>query len=250
MEEKIEIDLKEFFGSLVNRIWLIILCGAVLGALVFAYTAAFVTPLYQANVSFYVNNSNVGQSLAGISSSDLDTSQKLVSTYVNILKSNTVLDRVAEEAGLNVSAEKLRGMISAAAMGETELFEVYVTHPDPVAAMNIANIIADVAPKEIAEIVEGSSTKVIDRARMPQSPKSPDLMKNTVVGFFAGVVLSALAVILHVMLDVRIKTEEDLKRICDAPVLGVIPVFNVQESEFYGYEVNAFQKRSSKAVKK
>jgi len=250
MEEKMEIDLGELFRSLVNRIWLIVLCAVILGAAAFAFTAAFVTPQYQAKVSFYVNNSNVGQSLAGITSSDLDTSQKLVATYVNILKSNTVLDRVAEEADLNVSAQKLRGMISAAPMGETEMFEVSVIHSDPVVATNIANIIAEVAPREIAEIVEGSSTKVIDRARVPQSPTSPNMTKSTVVGFFAGAVLAAIVVILQTILDVRIKTEEDLKRICEAPVLGVIPVFNIQSEEAYGYTANASQKQGGKAVKK
>lgn len=250
MEEKMEIDLGEILKTLINKVWLIILCAAILGGAVFIYTAGFVTPFYQAKVSFYVNNNNVGQSLAGISSSDLDTSQKLVATYVNILKSNTVLDRVAEEAGLDISAEKLRGWIAAQAMGDTELFEVYVTHPDPVVAANIANIIADVAPSEIAEIVEGSSTKVIDRARVPVSPSSPSLVKNTVIGFFAGAVLAAIAVVLQIMMDVRIKTEEDLKRICEAPVLGVIPDFNSQEGEGYEYVAGTSQKQSGKAVKK
>lgn len=249
MEESIEINLGEMLKTLVSKVWLVILCALIVGGGALVYTSGFVTPLYQAKVSFYVNNNNVGQSLAGISSSDLDTSQKLVATYVNILKSNTVMDRVAEEAGLNVSAEKLRSMITAKAMGETELFEVYVTHPVPETAANIANIIADVAPKEIAEIVEGSSTKVIDRARVPAAPCSPSLAKNTVLGFVIGAVLAATVVILQMMLDVRIKTEEDLKRICDAPVLGVIPDFSTQVGEGYEYGSKTSQKQSSKAVK-
>ena len=69
-------------------------------------------------------------------------------------------------------------------------------------------------------------------------------------GFFAGAVLAAIVVILQTILDVRIKTEEDLKRICDAPVLGVIPVFNIQTEEAYGYTANVSQKQGGKAVKK
>ena len=249
MEEKMEIDVGELLKALVKKLWFIILCAAVLGVGVFVYTAGFVTPLYQAKVSFYVNNNNVGQSLAGISSSDLDTSQKLVATYVNILTSNTVLARVAEEANLDISAEKLRNMISAKAMGETELFEVYVTHSDPETAANIANIIADVAPTEIAEIVEGSSTKVIDRARIPVAPSSPSFTRNTVFGFAVGAFFAVVVIILQTMMDVRIKGEEDLRRICDAPVLGVIPDFDSQAGEGYEYASSVPQKQGSKAVK-
>ena len=161
-----------------------------------------------------------------------------------------MLERVAEEAGLNVSAEKLRKWIHASAMGQTELFEVYITHSDPVVAANIANVIADVAPYEIAEIVEGSSTKVIDRARVPVAPTSPSLAKNVTRGCLVGVVLAVVAVVLQIVLDVRIKTEEDLKRICKAPVLGLIPDFNSQEGEGYEYVAGASQKQGGKAVKK
>ena len=48
-------------------------------------------------------------------------------------------------------------MITASAVNGTEIFEIVVTNPDNQKAELIANTIADVLPKKIANIVEGSS---------------------------------------------------------------------------------------------
>ena len=58
---------------------------------------------------------------------------------------------------------------------------------------------------------------------------------------------AVLAISLQVMLDVRIKDEEDLARICDAPVLGNIPDFNAQgKSSGYAYTSDAADRAGGK----
>jgi capsular polysaccharide biosynthesis protein len=221
-----ELDLKEVFSALIRRLWLIVLCAALAGGLMLIYTVAFVTPQYQASISVYVNNTaNGGQ--GGISSSDLATSQKLVATYINILKSDTVLDRVVASVDGDATAKEIREMIDSEAMGTTEVFQVKVTNEDPALAAQIANAIAEIAPKEIANIVEGSSARIVDYAKVPEEPHSPSVMKNTVLGAFVGILAAMAAIVLMVLLDVRVKSEADLRRLSDAPVLGVIPDYDM-----------------------
>lgn len=221
-----ELDLKEVFSALIRRLWLIVLCAALAGSLLLIYTVAFVTPQYQASISVYVNNTDA-EGKVGISSSDLATSQKLVATYINILKSNTVLEKVAESVDGKVTAEEIRRMLDSAAMGTTEVFQVKVSNEDPALAAQIANAIAEIAPKEIAKIVEGSSARIVDYAKVPEAPYSPSVLKNTVLGAFVGILVAMAVIVLMVLLDVRVKSEADLRRLCDAPVLGVIPDYDM-----------------------
>ena len=221
-----ELDLKEVFSALIRKLWLIVLCAALAGSLVLIYTVAFVTPQYQASISVYVNNTDA-EGKVGITSSDLQTSQKLVETYINILKSNRVMDKVAESVDGKVTAEQIRKMIDSAAMGTTEVFQVKVSNEDPALAAQIANAIAQIAPKEIANIVEGSSARIVDYAKVPEEPHSPSIMKNTVLGAFVGILAAMAAIVLTVLLDVRVKSEADLRKLSDAPVLGVIPDYDM-----------------------
>jgi len=250
MEQTIEIDVRAIFMALVRKLWLVVLLAGLGGVVLYAYTANFVTPMYTAKVSIYVNNSvNTGGN-SGISSSDLTTSQKLVKTYVNMIKSDTVLEKVAETTGLNITANQIRGMLTAKSIDNTEMFNVEITNADPVKAQLIANAVAQVAPGEIANFVEGSSTKIIDYARVPTTPVSPDTMKNTLLGAAAGALVAIVFTVLQVLMDVRIKSEEDLKRISSAPVLGTIPDFSQDDrggySRYgYGYGYTSQQKKST-----
>ena len=124
----------------------------------------------------HLNNVRSGERIDYISGSNLQASQQLVSTYANIIQSDTVLSKVIEEAGVNYSPAQMRSLLSTKQVGGTELFNVYVTHSDPKMAAYLVNTVASVAPAEIETFVEGSSTKIIDYAKVPASPCSPSYL--------------------------------------------------------------------------
>lgn len=239
MQDFTELDLKQLVVALLHKWWLLGLCALLAGGLSYFYTAHFITPLYRASVSIYVNNVNdsaVGTS-EYISATNLATSQRLVTTYVNIIKSNTVLRKVVEQSGLDLSVAQVRGMMTASSVDDTEMFNIYVSNADPELAAQVANAIAEVAPDEIANILEGSSTKIIDYAEVPQYRYTPSFRKNTLLGCCVGGALAVAYVVLRTILDKRIKSEEDLERLFDLPVLGIVPEFDAEhrKSSKYSY---------------
>lgn len=239
-ENVLEIDLQKLVFAYLKKWWLIVLCAVIAGVIAFVYTAHFVTPMYRSSVTIYVNNSRDGEQVDSISSSNLSTSQKLVNTYINMIRSDTVLEKVATASHLDISAEGIREAMSASQIDETELFKVTITHADPQTAADLANAIADVAPAEIANFVEGSSTKIIDYAKVPTYASSPNVEKNCLVGVLAGILIAVIYVTLRVLLDVRIKTDEDLTAMFDIPVLGQVPDFNAVQKKRKGYGQNGY----------
>lgn len=224
MKEPVEIDIKEIFDLMKKKIWLIVLSAVLAGILVFTYTALFVTPLYSAQISVYVNNKTINSS--GISSSDLSVALQLVNTYVHILKDDAVLEEVIDEAELDYTPAEVRAMMTAEIVEETEFFRVTIQNPDPIMAAKIANTIAKVAPGAISTIIEGSNAKVFSQAKVPTQPSSPDYTFNTMVGIFSGAILAVAVIVVCNLLDVRVKGEADLEKICPIPVLGMIPDFS------------------------
>lgn len=249
MNEKrdgLEIDLQKLLLAYLRKWWLILACTVLAGAIALYVTAKFITPLYQAEVTVYVNNLKSGQEVEYVSSSNLSTSQRLVNTYITIIRSDTVLEKVAEASDLNVTAGQIRSVMSAAQVDDTELFTVTITHSNPEVAAQLANAVAEVAPAEIEEFVEGSSTKIIDYAKVPVNPSSPNHSRNTVLGALVGCVVALLYVTLRFLLDVRIKDEEDLNMLFDLPVLAQIPAFAPEGSKrrsAYGYNTPAAEEK-------
>lgn len=244
MENIKEINLAEILSALLRKLWLIVLVAVIAGALVYAYTVNFVTPMYKSRITVYVNNTMaMGDQNVNITAADLATSQRLVLTYINILKSDKVLDAVAEK--INNSPEynfdtkltggAIKGMLTAASLEETEVFEVVISNKDRKLAYAIAHEIGKVAPDIIGDIVSGSSTRIVDDAKVAKAPYSPNERTNTTIGMIAGAVIAICAVVLQTLLDIRVKSEEDLALISNAPVLGLIPDLAMESKDHYGY---------------
>ncbi len=219
---KTDINFRQIVIILWRKIWLIILIMILFGAAAFSYSYWLVTPLYSASASMYVYNQQ-NRTDSSITSSDLTTSQKLVSTYIVVLKSNSVLDKVSRELNYKYSAEQIRKMLSASSMDGTEAFEIKVINKDPEVARSIANTIAYTAPQEIIRVVKAGAVEVIDYASLPQKPTYPNIKLNTAIGAFAGLVAAILISLLIAMADTTVHTEEDLTEVFEIPVLGVIP---------------------------
>ena len=232
----IDIDLQGLLFAYMRKWWIILICLVLGAAIALGITYQFVTPMYQARISIYVNNNKSSENKEYLSSADLSASQRLVNTYVSIAKSERVLEKISENLNGEYSAQWLSRAISAAQQNDTEIFCIYVLHEDPVEAARIANTAADVAPGEIAELIEGTSARVIDHAKVPTSRYSPSYSSMALLGGALGVLAAVVFLTIHYLSDMRIKNENDLTELYPLPVLGRIPNFDIASSESsYGY---------------
>ena len=239
MEKAKEINVLALCKSLLRKAWLIVLCAVFFGIGGYIYTDQCVDPMYRSSILLYVNSSASTDNKDNISSSDLATSQRLVKTYIIILRSDPVMDKVAanleRSTGKKLSGAAINGMISAGAEDDTEVFRVSVSNTDPVLAAEVANAVAAVAPKEIEAVILGSSAKVVQQATVAGAPYSPNKTRQAALFAVIGAVLAIAFVLIREFMDVRIKSEEDLAEICDAPILGYIPELNMESSTKYSY---------------
>ncbi|MGN1047694.1 MAG: YveK family protein [Eubacteriales bacterium] len=235
-----KIDIFRLFFSLLKKWWIILLAALLCGGLAFGYTTNFVTPQYTANALMYVNSSiSVGGGSLQITAGELSVAKTLVDTYCIILKARLTLEEVIKVADLNYTYEQLSGMVSAEAVNETEIFRITVRSKDPEEACKIANAITDVLPEKIEEIVAGSSVRTVDMAVVPTAPSSPSVRRNTILGMFAGIVVSCAAIIFFRILDDTIDSVDDvIEEYGDSiPLLAVIPDINAKsgKSKYYYY---------------
>lgn len=240
--DEMEIDLLELFRALWKRALAIILVAVIVGTAAFAVTLFFVSPKYKATASMYVNNSSFsfGSTSFSISPSELSASNSLVSTYIFILESRTTLEDVIAKAGLSYNYEELSGMITTEALSGTAAFTVTVESESPAEAELIANTIAQLLPDRIAEIVDGSSVRIVDYAIIPAHRSSPNYIKNTAIGVLLGGLLAAGIVTVRFLMDESryevIHSADELREIYpDITVMALIPDMRLSEKKGYYY---------------
>ncbi len=237
----IEFDLRRVWKALWKKNWLIVLVSILCAVITSVSTFFLITPKYQSSALFYVNNNSlsVGDASFSLTSSDITAAKSLVDTYIVILKSRACLNDVIDYSEADLSYGQLKSMISAAAVNSTEIFEIIVTSPDPEEAEKIANAIAYILPKRIADIVEGTSANVVDYAVKASNPSSPNYVKNTFIGMILGFLASVGLITVREIFDITIKTEDDIKYCCEHPVLASVPDMTENtKSGYYSYGSN------------
>jgi len=240
--DEIEIDLVRLVKALWSHVLIILLAGVIFAGAAFAYSYYLIDPTYEANCKVYVNNSsiNIGSTALSLSSGDLTTSKSLVPTYIVILQSRTTLNEVIKQANLSYTYSELLSMISASSVSDTAVFNIKVTSTNPDEAKLIANTIAKVLPQKVAEIIDGTSVRIVDYAITPVVKAAPSITKNTAVGFIAGFVIMCVYIVIRDLLDDVIHDDDYLSQNINLPILGLIPDLDEEgtKENYYYYKRN------------
>lgn len=225
-----EMDLKKVITVLVAHLKIIAAVAAALGIVFFLVSQFLLTPVYTSQTLLHVSNMTERKSSI-VTTSDVQVSRELLDTCVVILNSRTVLDKVAEQSGLDYTAQQIKGMISAQSVSSTEIFKISVTHTNPKEAQIIADTITRVAPAEFKRVLNGGAVSIVDYATYPVTPSSPNVPKNTVLGILIGAIVTAAFYILVEAMDTRVRDEFTLEEEFGRPIIGVIPSFELLEQE-------------------
>lgn len=242
-----QLDIKRMIEVVLDRIVSIIVITLIFGLVSFVLSKYFITPKYESSITMYVNNRPSSMNSDADSktlSSDITASQMLVPTYIEMLKSDNVLQTVSnvveKKTGERYSVKKIKEMLTAEAVTSTEIIKVTIKTIDAAIAREIANTIADVAPEKIQNFIERSDVRIIDRAKISTSPASPNVRNYTILGALLGFVLSISFIILKELFDVRVKSADDLVARFQYPVLGAIPEIYVSyDDSAYDEEITA-----------
>lgn len=243
--DEIEIDLLELFNVLLHRLWIIILVGAVTGAVGFAVATFVVTPMYESTTGIYILNKSSDNN---ISYSDTQLASQLTQDYAELIGCRYVIETVLYDCGLDKTYEELKSMISVKNVTSTRIIYITVKDSSPTRAQMIANSVREVASAHIKEVTEVEAVNVVDTANLPTEKCEPSRAKYTVVGAFLGMFMVAGFVVLKSILDDTIKTEDDIEKYLGLSTLAAIPIMDTYDDAYKKSEPS--KKSEPKKVKK
>lgn len=229
MEETI--SLKDLFGTLKKRIWLIITI-AVLAMITSGITSFFIlTPIYQSSTQLLVNQSKDKES--AYQYNEVQTNLQLIETYNVIIKSPAILDKVIEKLDLNMSAGQLNEKITVQSEQNSQVVNLSVIDEDPYLAAKIANTTAETFRDEIVKIMNVDNVSILAKAEVGenQSPIKPKPLLNIAIALVVGLMVGVGLAFLLEYLDNTLKTEQDIEKTLGLPVIGVIGVIELSNAQ-------------------
>jgi capsular polysaccharide biosynthesis protein len=150
----LETELRRLFRAGKRFWWIPVVLGLLLAPLTWL-AGRLVEPTYMASTQLMITNSVTG------ADSVIDDGLK-TQTYLTLVESGPVLDRVILEFGLDDDRFSLARKIEARVLPGTQIIEVQVRDEDPQQAADLANAVARHVEVEVAEISVGQMQRDLD----------------------------------------------------------------------------------------
>lgn len=227
MEESI--DLKQLFGVIKKRFWLIALL-TIIAATISGVVSFFVlTPVYEANTQILVNQAKSKEQF--YNSSELQTNVQLIQTYNDIIKSPAILGEVTKQLSLDMTPKQLSNQIQVTNSQDSQVAHIVVQDTNARLAVKIANTTAAVFKKEVPKIMSIDNVSVLAKAELNESlsPIKPQPLMNIAIAVVVGLMIGVGLSFLLEYLDNSIKDEQDVENIIELPILAVISTIDEDE---------------------
>lgn len=223
MHEEVMLNLRDILYVLKKRAKLIsiITLSSILVSGVLSFF--IIKPTYEAGTTIIVgkpqaNEKNTNQY------NDVMMYQNLVKTYAEIAKSKSVEDGASEKLQGKIKSDDLAKIVTVTPQQGTQILQIKATSKNPEEAVKIVNAVASSFVDESKKVFPtGGDIQIMDKPKVPANPIKPKKVLNIALAFFLGLIASlGLSFVLEYM-DSTMKTEEDISRYLELPVIGIIP---------------------------
>ncbi len=154
---------------------------------------------------------------------EIESNKKILKQEIDADIDGRSVDVIALEAKIK-SLKETVDHYTALAQKQLEYSRIYKNYQ--IVEEEYQNQVRDIQKAKTAEAMETyklASIEIIDRARVPKSPISPDILLNILIGALLGVLLGLGLAVLRDRFDHTLKSIEDVERYINLSNLGSIP---------------------------
>ena len=219
--KSVEIDVLALLQKLWTRKVFILFTAFYVAAFSFLVTYFFIQPTYTSTTRIYVVNQATDNN--NLSAQDLQAGTYLANDYKEIITSNDVLSEVIKDEKLNLSEAELSKMVSVNIPTDTRLISISVNAKTGQDAQTLANKVREVASEKIKNVTKVEDVTTLEEAKLPESPSSPNIKLNVLLGAVLGGFLAVVGVLVREILDDRVRRPEDVEDALGMTLLGIVP---------------------------
>lgn len=218
--EEFEIDVSRLLKELKKKAMFIFLLTLIGGVISLLITKFLITKKYESSASIYLKP-NITES-GTIDYNTLTANSKMVNNYVLMLQGDTLLEEVSEK--LKIKDENLvKKAISVSSATDSEIIKVMARTEDPKLSRDIVDITVNLFFESMKDKLDIKNMTILDQPKIEETPVSPSLKKNLLLGALLGMLLSCGIVVIEFLLDKRLHSKDDVEAYLEIPVLAEIP---------------------------
>ena len=242
-DDEIEIDLWEVLFALRAKIWVILLALIIGSGAAVLYSKVVLTPQYTSTSMVYI----LSKETTLTSLADLQIGSQLTKDYRVVATSRPVLQEVIDTLTLDMEYKELKKKLVLDNPSDTRVLSISIEDPDPARAKAIVDSVAKISSTHIGDIMEMTPPKIIEDGIVSDEMSSPHVKRNAAMGGLVAGFIVCFLIVLQVILNDTIRTEEDVEKYLQLSILAAVPEREEERSSKQG--VGKKRHRQSKEKK-
>ncbi len=215
------LDLVKLLLAVRHRIIYIIIAAVVFGAAAFGYTKLMMSPVYEAKSTIIISTRQ--DKSDNVTVDQINSASMMANTYMQIVKSETVLNSVIRDLKLNMTTSQLSSLISYNMPDESMVLTISVKNGNVNTAKRILSKIISTTSGVLKDKNMVGSFEQLDPVNSTGQPVSPNAKKNAMMAALLAAVIYIAIIVAVQVLDNTYGSEDELKDDLGYSVLGVIP---------------------------
>ena len=231
-----EFSVKDLITLFIPKVWIILIVALVVSFAFGGYSSFLKDDTYTSSAKMHVIKLTSSQ----ISASDIDYVSKVIEDYKILITTDTFLSRVMAKldsmesytsSGWKVSDDYIRAHMNTSVLTD-DILEISVTTDDALKSHIIATAVSAVIQENSIELFAFGDTlnvRIVHPSSVSTAANSKNVVRNALVGFVGGAVISMLAIFILSLFDIIVHDKKKLEESFDMPIIGLIPRFDVDE---------------------
>lgn len=221
-----ELDLKEIFWIIWDKKKIVLAITAILVLIAAIYSFILQTPKYKSTTTVVLTMSE-GENATAVTTTDVTLNQKLLGTYVDIVKRDMIIDKVIENLQIaNLTSSQLKSDVTVSTKEDTYIIDITVSNENSEYAARIANEIGKVFSEEVSKMYKMNNIYILDSAKVNSTPYNVKPAKYIGIAFIAGIFISCAVIVIMNLFDTTVKSADEIEKALKVPVIAQLAFYD------------------------
>ncbi|WP_053984388.1 polysaccharide biosynthesis tyrosine autokinase [Niameybacter massiliensis] len=223
MPDPFNIEYKELLMSLLRKWYIVVLCILTVGGAMAYLKGGNIVTTYQTRTSIVVGNS-IDAEGKSFNIQDIQVYQNYMNTYIAMLNTDMVMDKVVERLSFEASAGAIRGRISASPQANTQFLDLTLSWPVKEQAQEVLQVVTETFIEEMVDTYPAITLRMMDKVSEPSTITTGTTRSSMAIkGGMLGGILSIFVVFALEFMDNTLKSDKEVERRLNTCCLTRVP---------------------------
>lgn len=243
------INIGEIFELLKKKYKIILISILACVSIAGIFSFFIIKPKYESKVKVFIGKEEKATG-ANYDNTEIQMYQKLLTTYAELIKTEDLVQFAVDKANVDLGDLEVKNILSSLIVtprSDTQILEIGYKDIDPSRTVLTVQAITEGFIEKSKELIGNGNVKVIQEAKYPTVPVSPNKKMNILISLVLGAMIGVGIVLLLEFIDNTFKNKDDLEKALDLPVLGAIPEYDLEEMKAHYHEGGRQERKKLKS---